>query len=174
MLDFPDSKLDRTDFYQAVEALDERAYGRSARTLCSPSAWTADSPATSITRWQACSPAWRSSGQDVLIAFPSRSSRACSRIARRSSITCTADFLLPDRQPIAPPTVTARIEIGKERFEKKGAAFQQHTTQAPLFERVRKNLGQGSARSEMYHLVATRDPREAKFETDLFEGVVED
>jgi len=86
----------------------------------------------------------------------------------------TADFVLPDRQPIAPPTVTARIEIGKERFEKKGEAFRLHTTQKPLFERVKKNLGQGVGTLEMYHLVATREPREAKAETDLFEGVVED
>jgi LmbE family N-acetylglucosaminyl deacetylase len=84
----------------------------------------------------------------------------------------TADFVLSDRQPIAPPTVTARIEIGKERFEKKSEAFQRHTTQKPLFERVKKNLGQQGGTSEMYHLVATRDPRAAKFETDLFEGVV--
>jgi LmbE family N-acetylglucosaminyl deacetylase len=86
----------------------------------------------------------------------------------------TADFLLPDRPPIAPPTVTARIETGKQRFEKKVEAFQQHTTQAPLFERVRKNLGHRLGTVEMYHLVATRDPREAKLETDLFDGVMED
>ena len=85
-----------------------------------------------------------------------------------------SDFLLEDRQPIAPPTVTARIEMGKERFEKKHLAFQQHTTQKPLFERVSKNLASDGRPVEMYHLVATRDPREAKFETDLFEGVVEE
>ena len=86
----------------------------------------------------------------------------------------TADFVLPDRQPIAPPTVTTRIEIGKERFEKKAEAFRLHTTQTPLFERVRKNLGRREGTVEMYHLVATRDPQDLKPETDLFEGVVED
>jgi len=86
----------------------------------------------------------------------------------------TADFLLPDRRPIAPPTVTARIQIGRERFEKKVEAFQRHTTQAPLFERVRKNLGTRMGKEEMYHLACTRNPREAKHETDLFEGVVEE
>ena len=74
----------------------------------------------------------------------------------------TADFVLPDRHLIAPPTVTARIEVGKERFEKKDEAFRLHMTQKPLFERVKKNLGQGLGTLEMYHLVATRDPREAK------------
>ena len=83
----------------------------------------------------------------------------------------TADFLLPDRQPISQPTVTAHIEIGAERFEKKVQAFQQHTTQAPLFQRVRKNLGQSHGAVEMYHLAATSRPRVAKNETDLFQDV---
>ena len=86
----------------------------------------------------------------------------------------TADFLLPDRHPISQPTVTARIEIGAERFEKKVHAFQQHTTQAPLFERVRKNLGPRDGAAEIYHLAATSKPREARLETDLFEDVSED
>jgi LmbE family N-acetylglucosaminyl deacetylase len=84
----------------------------------------------------------------------------------------TADFLLPDRQPIAQPTVTARIAIGRERFERKFQAFQQHTTQQPLFERVSQNLGPREGATEMYHLAATTTPREGKMESDLFEGVV--
>ena len=84
---------------------------------------------------------------------------------------CTADFVLPDRMPIAPPTVTARIEVGADRFEKKHQAFMLHKTQSPLFDRLRKNLGKMPTQ-EMFHLAATREPREAKFETDLFEGVV--
>lgn len=86
----------------------------------------------------------------------------------------TADFLLPDRPPISQPTVSARIEVGSERFEKKVEAFQKHTTQAPLFQKVRKNLGHGQGRFEMYHLAATSKPREAILESDLFEGVSED
>jgi LmbE family N-acetylglucosaminyl deacetylase len=86
----------------------------------------------------------------------------------------TADFLLPDRQPISQPTVTARIHIGEERFERKFEAFQRHTTQAPLFERVKKNLGPRHGAEEMYHLAATSLPREAKNEADLFEDVLED
>ena len=83
--------------------------------------------------------------------------------------------MLPDRQPISPPTVTARIEIGKERFEKKHLAFQQHITQKPLFERVRKSFGQHlEGTVEMYHLAATSEPRKAKLETDLFEDVIEE
>ena len=87
----------------------------------------------------------------------------------------TADFVLPDnRPPISQPTVTAHVAIGKERFERKVEAFQQHSTQAPLFERVRKNLGQGGGAVEMYHLAATNTSRAAKQESDLFAGVTED
>ncbi len=86
----------------------------------------------------------------------------------------TADFHLPDRQPISQPTVTTRIDIGEARFERKVEAFRQHTTQAPLFERVRKNLGQRLGTVEMYHLAATSSPRDAKAETDLFEGVADE
>lgn len=84
----------------------------------------------------------------------------------------TAAFKLPDRMPISPLTVTARIEVGPERFEQKIQAFMKHQTQEPLFARLRKNLGQAPT-YEMFHLAATREPQEAKFEADLFEGVVE-
>jgi hypothetical protein len=69
--------------------------------------------------------------------------------------------------------VTAQIAIGADRFEEKALAFRQHTTQAPLFERVRKNLGPREGAMEMYHLAATNKPRQAKHETDLFEDVIE-
>jgi LmbE family N-acetylglucosaminyl deacetylase len=86
----------------------------------------------------------------------------------------TADFQLPDRQPISQPTVTARITIDEKQSGKKTQAFQQHTTQTPLFERVRKNFVERLGTVEMYHLAATSTPREAKLEDDLFEGVNED
>ena len=86
----------------------------------------------------------------------------------------TADFQLPDRQPNSPPTVTAHLEIGGERFEKKAEAFRQHTTQAPLFERVKKNLGASLGGVEMFHLAATSRPRKVQYETDLFEDVADD
>jgi len=49
----------------------------------------------------------------------------------------------------------------------------QHKTQSPLFARLRKNLARMPTQ-EAFHLAATREPREAKSETDLFDGVIED
>jgi len=82
----------------------------------------------------------------------------------------TAGFKLKGRQPTAQPPVTARIDVGERRFEKKFEAFEQHTTQAPLFERVRKNLGQPPF-VEMYHLACTREPSDLELEIDLLQGV---
>jgi LmbE family N-acetylglucosaminyl deacetylase len=173
VLDFPDSKLDRTDFYQVVGTLARRiremrphvvlTFGMDGGLTGHIDHAMAGMFATMAFEW-----AGRPDRYPEQIEQGLRPHRA------QKLYYMTADFVLPDRQPIAPPTVTARIEIGKERFEKKGEAFHQHTTQAPLFERVRKNLGRRLGTLEMYHLVATRDPREAKVETDLFEGVVED
>jgi LmbE family N-acetylglucosaminyl deacetylase len=173
VLDFPDSKLDRTDFYQVVGTLTKRmrqirphvaiTFGMDGGLTGHVDHAMAGVFASMAFEW--AGRADRFSEQIEQGLQPHRTQKLYYG---------TADFVLPDRQPIAPPTVTARIEIGKERFEKKAEAFRLHTTQAPLFERVKKNLGQRLSTHEMYHLVATRDPREPKLEADLFEGVIED
>ncbi|MGB8887347.1 MAG: PIG-L family deacetylase [Candidatus Korobacteraceae bacterium] len=174
VLDYPDSRLDRTDVYQAAGDLVLRI--RQLR----PHVIVTFGPDGGLTGHVDHAMA----GVFATMAFEwaGRPDRYFEQLEQGQTphraqklYYLAADFLLDDRQPIAPPTITTRIEIGKERFEKKHLAFRQHTTQKPLFERVRKNLVQRLEGSvEMYHLVATRDPREATLETDLFEGVMED
>ncbi len=85
----------------------------------------------------------------------------------------TTDYRLPGRQPTAPPVVTAKIDIGKERFEKKIQAFMQHKTQEPLFGLLRKNLEQPPFR-ELYHLACSRELQTLdRLENDLFADIVE-
>lgn len=85
----------------------------------------------------------------------------------------TSGYKLPDRQAIAPPVITASIDIGRERFEKKIQAFMQHQTQEPLFGLLRRNLDRPPY-VELYHLACTSEPRREKFETDLLDGVNDD
>jgi len=85
----------------------------------------------------------------------------------------TSGYKLPDRQAISPPVITASIDVGRERFEKKIAAFMQHKTQEPLFGLLRKNLDRPPY-VELYHLACTREPHKAKFETDLLDGLQDD
>jgi LmbE family N-acetylglucosaminyl deacetylase len=173
VLDYPDSKLDRTDLYQAVGELVLRirqirpqviiTFGPDGGLTGHVDHAMAGVFATMAFEW-----AGRSD------RYPEQLGQGTTPHRVQKLYHHTADFFLPDRPPIAPPTVTARIEIGQERLDKKAEAFQQHTTQAPLFERVRKNLGRRTGAVEMYHLAATRDPHELKFETDLFEDVSEE
>jgi len=173
VLDFPDGRLDRTDPYHAVGELTRRmreirphvvvTFGLDGGLTGHADHGMAGMLASMAFEW---------AGRPD--RFPEQLEQGLKPHRPQKLYYVTADFLLPDRQPIAPPTVTARIEVGKERFEKKVEAFQLHTTQAPLFGRVRKNLGQRGGAVEMFHLVARRDPGDAALETDLFAGVVED
>ncbi len=173
VLDFPDSKLDRTNFYHVVEALVQRMRKIRPHVVLT---FGMDGGLTGhvdhAMAGMFASVAFEWAGRPD--RFPEQIEQGLQPHRGQKLYYVTADFALPDRQPIAQPTVTARIEVGKERFDKKAEAFQLHKTQSPLFERVKKNLGQRPGTLEMYHLVVTRDPREAKFETDLFEGVAED
>ncbi|GAC1428584.1 MAG: hypothetical protein NVS1B11_11570 [Terriglobales bacterium] len=83
----------------------------------------------------------------------------------------TADFLLPDRQPIALPPATALIDIG-ELLETKITAFKAHQSQSPLWPVFEGNI-RGRARREMFHLAASVNLNSATNETDLFTGVEE-
>ena len=171
VLDFADSKLDRTNFYEVVETLTRRM--RKIRphvvlTFGMDGGLTGHADHAMAGTFASIAFEWAGRPD----RFPEQIAQGLAPHRAQKLYYGTADFVLSDRRPIAPATVSARIEIGSDRLEKKVAAFRQHTTQTPLFQRVRKNIGLGTV--EMYHLVATRDPREAKFETDLFEGVREE
>lgn len=83
----------------------------------------------------------------------------------------TANFSLPDRQPIASSPATAVIDIG-EYLETKVAAFKAHTSQAPLFPFFEGHVGR-RGRQELFHLAASSNSGQPVQETDLFAGVRE-
>ena len=173
VLDYLDGQLNRTDLYRAVEDLTRRmrqirphvvlTFGPDGGLTGHVDHAMAGVFATMAFQW---------AGRPD--RYPEQLEQGLTPHRAQKLYYVTADFVLPDRQIIAPPTVTTRIEIGAERFEKKGEAFRRHVSQAPLFERVKKNLGQRGGGVEMYHLAVTREARDAKLETDLFEGVVEE
>jgi LmbE family N-acetylglucosaminyl deacetylase len=82
----------------------------------------------------------------------------------------TANFVLPSRPPTSPPPVTTVIQIG-DYLEAKIAAFEAHTTQAPVFPVVRETI-LARGREEMFHLVAASEPTILAPESDLFAGVI--
>jgi LmbE family N-acetylglucosaminyl deacetylase len=83
----------------------------------------------------------------------------------------TANFVLEGRPAVSPPPVTTVIEIG-DRVKTKIAAFEAHTTQAPVFPMVRDTiLSRGP--KEYFHLAATSQPSSIGMETDLLVGLRE-
>jgi LmbE family N-acetylglucosaminyl deacetylase len=81
----------------------------------------------------------------------------------------TTNFTLPDRPPVTLPPATAIIEIG-DYLETKIAAFNAHTSQAPLWPLFESHVRR-RRRQEMFHLVARVTPGLIEQETDLFAGI---
>ena len=173
VLDYADSQLDRANLYQAVGDLVLRI--RKIR----PQVMLTFGPDGGLTGHVDHAMA----GTFATLAFEwaGRPDRYTDQVEQglgphrvQKLYYLSSDYVLTDRHPISPPTVTAHLEIGDGRFETKAQAFQQHKTQKPLFERVKKNLGQSHPAIEMYHLAAASRPRGGRFETDLFDHVMED
>ncbi len=172
VLNYPDGKLDRANFHEVVGALVEQIRRRRPHVMLT---FGQDGGLTGH-------PDHAMAGVFATQAFEwaGRPDRYVEQIAEglephrsQKLYYATADFVLPDRMPTAPSPVTARIEVGRERFEKKNQAFMLHLTQTPLFDRLRKNLGKMPTH-EMFHLAAAWKPEKARMETDLFEGVEEE
>jgi LmbE family N-acetylglucosaminyl deacetylase len=83
----------------------------------------------------------------------------------------TAMFTIEGRPAIAMPPVTASIDVA-QYLEAKGTAFQQHTTQAPLFKVFEERVSR-QWKEEFFHLAAANSPRRIAMEDDLFAGVVD-
>jgi len=81
----------------------------------------------------------------------------------------TSNFVLPSRPPTSSSPVTTVIQIG-DCLEAKIAAFEAHTTQAPVFPLVRDTI-LARGREERFHLAATSEPTTLAPETDLLAGV---
>jgi len=172
VLNYLDGQLDRANFFDVVGELVARirrlrpqvvlTFGADGGLTGHPDHAMAGTFATQAFEW---------AGRPD--RYPDQLAQGLTPHRAQKLYYCTADFVLPDRMPIAPMTVTARVAVGSDRFEKKNQAFRLHTTQAPLFDRLRKNLGKMPT-SEMFHLAATSKPREAKFETDLFEDIIDE
>ena len=81
----------------------------------------------------------------------------------------TANFVLPNRQPITLSPATAIIDIGKH-LETKIAAFKAHKSQAPLWSLFESHVRPRGSR-EMFHLAAWIQPEPMPQETDLFADV---
>jgi LmbE family N-acetylglucosaminyl deacetylase len=171
VLDYPDGQLHRQDLYRVVCDLTLRL--REFR----PQVLLAFGPEGGVTGH----PDHSMAGLFASLAFhwAGRSNRFPDQLDDRVKpcrvhklYYTTANFTLPDRQPVTLPPTTATIPT-EDYVDTKIAAFKAHASQSPLFplleDRVRKYL-----RVERYHLAASVKPADGIPEFDLFAGVSDD
>lgn len=171
VLDYPDGKLDRQDFYSAVGDLTRRV--REIRphvviTMGPEGSVTAHPDHSMVSIFGTMAFHW--AGRTNRFADQLQAGLAPHR--PQKLYFGTAMFALRDRQPASMPPASAVIELGKEGLEAKIAAFKCHKSQAPLFPLFEQTMrGRGS--QELFHLAATAAPRKTEMEMDLFAGVSE-
>jgi LmbE family N-acetylglucosaminyl deacetylase len=171
VLNYPDGRLDRQDFFAVVADLARRV--RELRphvimTMGTEGAITAhpDHSMVSIFATMACHWAGRSN------RFPEQLQDGLSPHQTQKLYYATALFTIPERQPVSLSPTTCVIDLNPHEIDAKIAAFKCHTSQAPLFgffeETVRRR-----GRKEVFHLANCIKPQKAEMETDLFAGVAE-
>ena len=171
VLDYPDGKLDRQDFFAVVADLTRRVREIKPHVIMSmgtEGAITAhpDHSMVSIFATMACHWAGRTN------RFPEQLENGLAPHRTQKLYYASALFTMPQRQPVSLAPTTTIINLEQREIDVKIAAFKCHTTQAPLFsffeDTVRKR-----GNMEVFHLANAVTPRKAEMETDLFAGVEE-
>ena len=170
VLDYPDGRLYRMDFYTVVEDLVRRL--RTVRpqvviTMGPEGSITAHPDHSMVSLFATMAFHWAGRSN----RFPEQLKQGLEAHQAQKLYYTSATLTLPDRQPVLLAPITATIDAG-EFLETKIAAFKAHTTQAPLFARVEDTVRKRGG-NEYFHLAAAATPRTAEQETDLFAGVVE-
>jgi LmbE family N-acetylglucosaminyl deacetylase len=170
VLDYPDGQLYRQDLYKVVcdLTLQVREFRPQVMLTFGSEGGLTGHPDHSMASVFA-SLAFHWAGRDN--RYPDQLKNGLTPRRAQKLYYATADFALPNRQPITLPPATVYIEIS-EYLEAKIAAFKAHTSQAPLFPLLEGNVRKRGQR-EMFHLAASMIPGPVVQETDLFVGVKE-
>jgi LmbE family N-acetylglucosaminyl deacetylase len=171
VLDYPDGQLHRQDVYRVVSdlTLQVREFRPQVIVSFGPEGGVTahmDHSMTSLFATLAFHWAGRNN------RFPDQIDGRLKPHLAQKLYYSTANFSLPDRQPVALAPATLCLDIG-QHLETKLTAFKAHTSQAPLGALVEDRLRK-LMREERYHLAAAVKPGPAMAETDLFAGVAED
>jgi LmbE family N-acetylglucosaminyl deacetylase len=170
VLDYPDSKLYRQDLYRVVcdLTLQVRQFRPQVMLTFGPEGGVTghnDHAMASVFATLAYHWAGRNN------RYPDQLKNGIGTHRTQKLYYATANFALPDRQPITLPPASAVVEIGNY-LETKIAAFKAHTSQSPLWPLFESHVRQ-RGRNEMFHLAAWVKAEPIPRETDLFAGVEE-
>jgi LmbE family N-acetylglucosaminyl deacetylase len=170
VLDYPDGQLHRQDLYKAVSDLTlhiRQFRPQVVMTFGPDGSVTGHTDHSMASVFATLAFHWAGRAN----RFPDQLTGEVTPHRSQKLYYGTANFTLPNRQPITLPPATAIIEIG-DYLETKVAAFKAHTSQSPLWPQFESHV-RGRGRQEMFHLVARLTPGLIEQETDLFAGVKE-
>ena len=170
VLDYPDGKLHRMEAYKVVGelVLTIREFRPQVVLTFGPEGGVTghtDHSMASIFATLAFHWAGRNNRYPDQLSDGIRSHRA------QKLYHATANFTLPDRQPVTPSAATAVIEVG-QYLETKLEAFKAHATQSPLFTMFESRMRHYGSQ-ERFHLAASMSSVPAQTETDLLAGIEE-
>lgn len=171
VLNYPDGKLDRQDFYAVVGDLTRRV--REIRphvmmTMGTEGAITSHPDHSMASVF--CTMAYHWAGRTNRFVGQLESGLTPHRTQKL--YYASALFTMPDRQPVSLAPCTTVIELQPHEIEAKITAFKQHTSQQPLFNFFEETV-RHRRQMEVFHLANRIEPCKAEQETDLFAGVKE-
>ena len=169
VLDYPDARLYRLDFYAVVEDLVRRV--RSVRpqvvvTMGPEGSITAHPDHSMVSLFATMAFHWAGRSN----RFPEQLKQGLEAHQAQKLYYLTSTFTIPERPPVLLPPITTIIDAA-EFTEAKIAAFKAHSSQAPLFTRIESTLHKRGGK-EHFHLAAAAKPGPIEQETDLFAGVM--
>ena len=172
VLDFMDGRLHRLDLYHVVWEVTRQV--RTFRphilvTFGSEGALTAHPDHSMVSVFATLAFQWAGRNN----RYPDQFHNGLGPHRTQKLYYGTAEFSLPDRQPVALAPISTVVEFAKQHLETKVAAFHAHQTQAPLFP-IFENTVRRQGSREAFHLIAQATPGVAHTENDLFEGVQEE
>ena len=168
VLDYPDGGLERLNFLEAVADLTRRVREicpEVMMTIGGEGAVTAHPDHTMVSLFTTAAYHWAGRSNRFVEQLQGAEPHRAQKL-----YYATALFTLRERQPVALAPVTCEIQITRQQFETKVAAFKAHTSQSPLFP-IFENAVRQRGLSEVFHLAAAVNPRKMERETDLFAGI---
>lgn len=171
VLNYPDGKLDRQDFYAVVADLTRRVREIRPHVMMSmgtEGAITAHPDHSMVSIFGTMAYHWAGRTN----RFTEQLEQGLTPHRTQKLYYATALFTMPERQPVSLAPCTTVIDLQDHEIEAKIAAFKLHTSQQPLFGFFEETV-RHRKKMEVFHLANSIEPRKAEHETDLFAGVKE-
>ncbi|MHB1023858.1 MAG: PIG-L deacetylase family protein [Acidobacteriaceae bacterium] len=173
VLQYQDGQLEKANFLEATEALVERMRNWQPHvvlTFGGDGGLNTHRDHTMVSAFTTAAFHW--AGRKS--RFPEQLEQGLSTHLAQKLYYLSYDFLLEGSDPLCPAPYSVMLDVHCVA-EKKRMAFQQHTSQLPVMDRIAgaiKKYGDRVFNRELYALAACSTQKASTMETDLFKEIV--